>query len=169
MYDHANIKVESSYLSQLPNIWTLDYRPQDSLSFIDIIKGFVPRLLTDKINAKVKHQEMTSLIISNFMNYIYTDICSRVWNVRCQAQVAIEKRLGINNRMKKQKNISRNKLPRLDLDRNLYSSSLTYGQLGVGYSIRSGGHWAGFMAMVNWFLRFAPCLRWLDLNTLSGP
>ena len=136
----------------------MDYRPQDSLSFIDIIKGFVPRLLTDKINAKVKHQEMTSLIISNFMNYIYTDICLRVWNVRCQAQVAIEKGLGINNRMKKQKNISRNKLPRLDLDRNLYSSSLTYGQLGVGYSIRSGGHWAGFMIMVNQFLHFAPCL-----------
>ena len=42
--------------------------------------------------------------------------------------------------MKKQKNISRNKLPRLDLDRNLYSSSLTYGQLGMGYSIRSSGH-----------------------------
>ena len=105
MYDHANIKVESSYLSQLPNIWTLNHRPQDSLSFIDIIKGFVPRLLTDKINAKVKHQEMTSLIISNFMNYIYTDICLRVWNVRCQAQVAIEKSLGINNRMKNKKTL----------------------------------------------------------------
>ena len=169
MYDHANIKVESTYLSRLPDIWTLDYRNLDTLTFIDMIKGFVPHILSDKINAKVKHQEMTSLIISNFMNFIYTDICSRVWNVRCQAQISIEKGLGINNRMKKQKNTSRNRLPKIDIDRNLYSSSLTYGQLGVGFNIRSGGHWAGFTVMVNRFLRFCTCLRWLDLNTFSGP
>ena len=95
---------------------------------------------------------------TQILQWVQNDNHLLVWNVRCQAQVAIEKGLGINNRMKKQKNTSRNKLPRLDLDRNLYSSSLTYGQLGVGYSIRSGGHWAGFMAMVNRFLRFAPCL-----------
>ena len=169
MYDHANIKVESTYLFRLPDIWTLDYRNLDMLTFIDIIKGFVPRILSDKIHAKVKHQEMTSLIISNFMNFIYTDICSRVWNVRCQAQINIEKGLGITNRMKKQKNNSRNRLPNIVVDRNLYSSSLTNRQLGVLNSVRLGGFWAGFTRRVNQFLRFAPCLRWLDLNTFSGP
>ena len=168
IYDHANTKVPLTSFTDLQEIWNLDHRPTDKLTFIDIIKGFVPLILFDKVQQKVKHQEMTSLIVSIFMNFIYENICELVWFPRCQLQIDIEKRDGIDTRIKKQKNITRNKLPRIAIDSSNSFSSITHGQLGVLNSIRMGNNWSGFMMFVNWLLCCSGGMV-AFLVTLSGP
>ena len=168
LYQHANIKVDVNYLSSIPHIWDITHRYTDTLNFIDIVKGFVPQILFSKILEKTKHNEMATLIISNFLDFIYTNICDRVWSYRCNAQIEIEKRAGITNRVKKSKNSSNIRRPHIDIDRDAFNSTLANNSLGVINKIVKGGAWLDFINWVNQVL----CL-WevtvLNLNTFSGP
>ena len=145
--------VDISSIQNIPDIWDLTWRLGDTLNFIDIIKGFVPLSLFDKVQSIVKQQKMTSLIISIFMDSIYTNIRDRVWKPRCDAQIEIEKGMGIDNRKKKQKNTSNIRYPNLDLDRTIYNSSMSNDQKGILGNIRLGGSWTGFIRWVNQLVR----------------
>jgi len=149
LYQHANIKVDITYFSSIPHIWDIDHRNTDTLNFIDIIKGFVPQILFSKILDKAKHNEMTSLIISNFLDFIYTNICEMVWNFRCNAQIELEKQAGITNRMKKLKNSSNNRRPNIDINCDAFNSTLANNSLGVVNKVVYGGSWLDFINWVN--------------------
>jgi hypothetical protein len=142
--------MDLSTLTNIPDIWQIDFRIRDRLSFIDIIKGFVPQSLVTLINDKIKNIQMTNLIISIFMDFIYNEINDKVWKIRCDIQIGIEKTMGITNRIKKRKNVSSNKTPTVALDRTNYNYSHSIDQLGLKNSVRVGGSWADFMLVVNW-------------------
>src|SRR5207247_496264 len=55
MYQHANVKVPLTTLTNISNIWNLQ-KITSELSFIDLIKGIVPLALVNKINEFVKNK-----------------------------------------------------------------------------------------------------------------
>ena len=162
LYDHANRKVDVSTFSNMHSIWSIQ-PSSTTLCFIDIIKGIVPSILADKIHEITRSLEMTSLIISIFMDTIYKDVCSLIWNPRCAQQQLDEYNAGISRREKKRKNISTNKLPsRTPL---VVTNDLFNEQLGLLHSTKSGGNWLDFMFKLTFdFFR-----RWFYLNSFSGP
>jgi len=111
---------------------------------------------------------MTSLIISIFMNFIYENICDLVWFPRCQLQIDLKKKVGIDSCSKKQKNFTRDKQPKIAIDKSNSLNSITHGQLGVLNSIRMGNSWSGFIMCVNWLLCWGSSLVAV-MVTLSGP
>ena len=92
--------------------------------------------LADKIQSLTHNLEMTSLIISIFMDTIYEDVCSSIWNPHCAQQQLDEYNTGISRREKKQKNTSARTLPRHAP--RVVTNDLFSKQIGLSNSIASG-------------------------------
>jgi hypothetical protein len=133
------------------SIW--DISANDSqLTFIDIIKGIVPLILSQKINGYTKNKEMTQLIISIFMDYIYSEICKRIWFPRCSQQMLDEKNAGIDKKEKKKTNRTNIRSSTRHRQTNV-DNSIVSGQKGVLNSILQGGSWQDFTIVSNFLLR----------------
>jgi hypothetical protein len=120
----------------MDSIWDIS-TSDTQLTFIDVIKGVVPLTLTQKINGWTKNKEMTQLIISIFMDYIYAEVCKHIWFPRCEQQILDEKNGGIDKKEKKKINRSniRSSTSSRQIDVN---SNLVSGQKGVLNSILRG-------------------------------
>jgi hypothetical protein len=165
LYDHAQIKRDRSWFNNMENIWKI--HPSDAhLTFIDIVKGIVPLNLVEKINSWTKNKEMTGLIISIFMDYVYINVCKYIWFPRNEQQLLDETNAGIGKKEKKKvnsSNIRSSISSRYIVDTN----SLESGKKGLVNSILRGGSWQDFTMFVNFFSFFNKEFQWLCLNTFS--
>jgi len=118
------------------------------ISFIDLIKGFVPRDLVDIILELGLSYKDTKDVIINFMNNLQNIIKEHVWIPRCNKQLHKEESIGITSRIKKKKKncIDYFSRPRIDQDPN----TLIIGNWGLEWSIRLGGDFLNFMFTVNY-------------------
>src|SRR4051794_4392131 len=142
LYDHANIKRDRSSFNNMNNIWQSN-SSDTCLTFIDIIKGIIPLILTEKINNWTKNKEMTRLIISIFMDFVYTDICKYIWFPRNEQQLLDEKNAGIDKKEKKR--VNRSNIRNTISSRNIINvNNLEIEQKGLVNSILHGGSWQDF-------------------------
>ena len=70
------------------------------LTFIDILKGFIPLLLSNFITSHTGSKQLTFSILSNFRDRIYNDCMFYIWIPRCENMIELEKLCNINRREK---------------------------------------------------------------------
>jgi len=72
----------------------------DTLTFIDLIKGYIPLTLVHEINSITKNNKHTFHLISLFRKDLFEEIFS-YWKDRCDTLVETDLQLGINKKIKK--------------------------------------------------------------------
>jgi len=117
------------------SIWSHENH-ETKLTFIDIIKGIVPKFLFDQINIAVKDNLVTRRIIHAFTEKIYKDAMKHVWYPRCEVMILHEKTLNISNRIKKAKYTNRNR-PSI-ISRSINLEHVQKGLKGTIFSLNYG-------------------------------
>ena len=113
------------------------------LTFIDIIKGFVPGFLTDRLFMLFKNRKLVLDILLVFYNNLFDNLENNIWLPRCDAMIQKEKALNINSRIKRKK-------ARNQISNSIPSSSrpdptdIVDFEFGLELEIRLGGNWLGF-------------------------
>lgn len=87
--------------------WNI-YQDKNQLTFIDLIKGIIPKDLYDNILFYIKKEEKTKKILCNTMENMNVLIKEKIWKTRCQEVINTEIHLGINKHMKKHKSNNNN-------------------------------------------------------------
>ena len=132
------------------SFWSLSF-DSDKFTFIDLIKGFIPRELFDLINDIINSRLITKDILNLFMENLYVRVRNNIWLPRCELVLAKEKRLNIATRAKKKQNISSIKYIASSTVNSL-DSDLVISNLGVIDFINSGRNWLDFTRIVNRFI-----------------
>ena len=116
-----------------------------NLTFIDLIKGVVPRSLINKIQLVTNNQAIIQMLLSLFFDYIYAQFSDTIWKERCEIQLNIEKRLGIDKKEKKKRVHDPNNVNRLNHNNNNNHTSFTPTYHRSLNSIKYGGPWERFI------------------------
>jgi hypothetical protein len=85
----------------IDKIWYNEYS-KDEITFIDIIKGIVPKSLSECIKLYIKKDEDIQQILELFYHRIQ-DYWKMVWEIRCDKLIFKEKEEGITSQEKKKK------------------------------------------------------------------
>ena len=85
----------------IDKIWYNEYL-KDEITFIDIIKGIVPKSLSECIKLYIKKDEDIQQILELFYHRIQ-DFWKMVWEIRCDKLISKEKEEGITSQEKKKK------------------------------------------------------------------
>ncbi|GBB95855.1 hypothetical protein RclHR1_26290005 [Rhizophagus clarus] len=94
--DFTNLSVEFDALGFYTN---LQSQLLNQLTFIDILKGFVPLVLCDFLNSYLSHSQLTEFILRTY-DIIYDD-CGLLWQDRCTGFSVSEEALGFTRRIKR--------------------------------------------------------------------
>ena len=84
------------------NIWRIDYLDND-ITFIDLIKGFIPSNFSKLISNRVKNKTKT---FENLRTFLYKKTMEEYWKERCNKQYLLEKQTNIK-KIDKKDSISR--------------------------------------------------------------
>ena len=82
------------------DLWTIVSK-NDSLTFIDLIKGIIPSNLFNNIQCITNSQKLTFNILSNMTMYLYNRTHNEIWLPRCELMIEKEKSLHISDKQKK--------------------------------------------------------------------
>jgi hypothetical protein len=88
-------------IEDLDSIWSNSY-DASNLTFIDIIKGFIPLELTDLILTKVKKKTYVENIINEIQIILLNSFWKGIWLPRCKKLEEIDKTLNIDKKVKKE-------------------------------------------------------------------
>ena len=119
-----------------------------SLTAIDLIKGIIPKVLSDSINNFIKNRMHTKEIITNFINELQKEILEEIWKPRCEIMLVNEQFAGIDRKQKYKKKPLNYILLTIS-NSNILNDNLELGMRGTLHSIRFGGDWLGFIMIVN--------------------
>jgi hypothetical protein len=96
-----NISIDYDILSDLDDvIWCMD-NIETKFNFIDIIKGFIPMSMTDKIFEITRSRENTRLIIYKYRQKFVSNV-NFFWKKRCDLTKELDKKLGIVKKLLKE-------------------------------------------------------------------
>ena len=73
------------------------------MTAIDLIKGIIPKVLSDSINNFIKNRMHTKEIITNFINELQKEILEEIWKPRCEIMLVNEQFAGIDRKQKYKK------------------------------------------------------------------
>ena len=136
---------------QHPTLWDISYDPLN-LTFLDIVKGFVPGFLTDIILSVTHNRRKVLDFTSEFFTDNFLTLRSSIWILQCETIIQKEKQLGITQRKKTKKdvtNIVSNSISFCSLDQyNIFVDNF-----GLDLEVKIGGNWLGFTMVVNHFSR----------------
>lgn len=118
-----------------------------SLTAIDLIKGIIPKVLSDSINNFINNRMHTKEIITNFINELQKEILEEIWKPRCEIMLVNEQFAGIDRKQKYKKKPLNYVLTISNC--NILNDNLELGMRGTLHSIRFGGDWLGFIMIVN--------------------
>ena len=146
---------------QLLSCWSLN-SSNNNITFTDIMKGYVPRLLSDLVMSFGLSLILTEQAVLKFMNHLLDLMYTNIWLIRCENINNREASIGITKEMKKKRtniraNISRfNTFPILnitsnnDLDRiNRHNNSLDRCKLWCSLACQFGGSWQDFCLLLD--------------------
>ena len=119
-----------------------------SLTAIDLIKGIVPKFLSDSINKFLNNRMHTKEIITNFVNELQKEILEEIWKPRCEIMLINEHSAGIDKKQKHKKK-PLNYVSIISNNHNILNDNLELGKRGILHSIRFGGEWLDFIVIVN--------------------
>jgi ribonuclease HI len=138
--ENNNSKVTYHDINALNDIWTL-VESDNKLTFLDQIKGFVPLLLKDFINDRIKNLKITKDILYNYRQITFDYLYREIWLQRCNKFKEEEQHNNITKQMKIE---NRNK-ERYEITRHP-STVPKYSNLeGLLMHIYFGGNVLGFM------------------------
>ena len=146
----ARVSIIPSSILDQHSIWSLAYSA-DEFTFIDLIKGFVPKEFSLSIGRIIVSPiELKSLIVQ-FLDNLHVRIRDQVWSPRCELIIAKERSLNITQRQKKRKNSS---LIRNNSTTPLFISDSTLENSNLGFIdfICTGRNWLDFIQNVNHFI-----------------
>ena len=136
---------------QHPTLWDISYDPLN-LTFLDIVKGFVPGFLTDIILSVTHNRRKVLDFTSEFFTDNFLTLRSSIWIPRCEIMIQKEKQLGITQRKKKKKNVT-NIVSNSISFRSLDQDNIFVDNFGLDLEVKIGGNWLGFTLVVNHFSR----------------
>ena len=134
---------------QHPTLWDISYDPLN-LTFLDIVKGFVPGFLTDIILSVTHNRRKVLDFTSEFFTDNFLTLRSSIWIPRCETMIQKEKQLGITQRKKKKKNVT-NIVSNSISFRSLDQDNIFVDNFGLDLEVKIGGNWLGFTLVVNHF------------------
>ena len=102
-----------------PSIWELEYS-DNSLTFIDLIKGIIPSNFDNINNNFIKNQKKYYTIIEKLRSHLL-QLIDTIWIYRCNAQIEKETNNGITRRDKKIKDYTD---PYIDVYRKINNDNL---------------------------------------------
>ena len=137
---------------QHPTLWDISYDPLN-LTFLDIVKGFVPGFLTDIILSVTHNRRKVLDFTSEFFTDNFLTLRSSIWIPRCESMIQKEKQLGITQRKKKKKNVT-NIVSNSISFRSLDQDNIFVDNFGLDLEVKIGGNWLGFTLVVNHFSWF---------------
>ena len=79
--------------------WWLPIYDPLHITFINLIKGIIPRDLTKAINSITNSKQATSELLGIFYDFIY-ECSNHYWNEHCSKVISEEHRLGITSKQK---------------------------------------------------------------------
>ena len=86
---HSRRRFISQVNLDINNIWDVSY-DFNFITFIDLIKGFIPHSLTSLLNDFFKDNNITLVVISSFMDFIYVSIRDKIWLPRCERMIDLQ-------------------------------------------------------------------------------
>ena len=95
-------KIQIQDLNIGRNLWDSFYSFND-LTFIDLIKGIIPKWLSNLVAGKIKNKVRTENIFIEFRDSMINKGINKFWNKRCEILNNIDKDLGIDKKLKKEK------------------------------------------------------------------
>jgi hypothetical protein len=134
------------YLDQ-QSLWDIGDSIID-LTFIDIIKGFVPGFLTDRLYMLFKNRQLVLDTLLIFYEDLFNNLENNIWRPRCDAMISKEQSLNINNRVKRKKSSIQRSNPLPSSSRSDPTDIVDY-EYGLELEIRLGGKWLGFTMSFN--------------------
>ena len=112
-----------------------------------MVRGFIPTSLETKVNAIIRNQEVTNLLINKMMDKLFNLFCSLIWTPRNQMVIDYENSIGITPIMKKSGVIGPH-TPYV-VDATIYKPK-SY-EKWVDKSINFGNNWSDFVLFLNEF------------------
>jgi hypothetical protein len=137
-----NPQVVQQYLDH-NTLWNIGDSIVD-LTFIDIVKGFVPGFLTDRLYMLFNNRQLVLDTLLIFYNNLFNSIDDKIWRPRCDAMILKERSLNINNRIKKKKSRFQRSNPIPSTSRRIATDDMVDSEFGLELEIRLGGNWLGF-------------------------
>ena len=142
-----NPQVVQQYLDH-NTLWNISDSIVD-LTFIDIVKGFVPGFLTDCLYMLFNNRQLVLDTLLIFYNNLFNSIDDKIWRPRCDAMILKERSLNINNRIKKKKSRFQHSNPIPSTSRCIATDDMVDSEFGLELEIRLGGNWLGFTMLFN--------------------
>jgi hypothetical protein len=144
---HTNINIINTY--QEPNIWD-PILSTNSFTFIDLIKGIIPRSLSSYIRSFNLTNASVLKVLDEFIFILQELTKDLIWNRRCKQMLLKERSFGITKRDKRKPNTSytRNYSFRNNIDRN--SLKLEISNYGLIMECRLGIQFLNFILIVNY-------------------
>jgi hypothetical protein len=154
----ARVSLIPSRILDQHSVWSLTYSA-DEFTFIDFIKGFVPKDFSLAVGVFITNpNELKSLIVT-FLDNLHVRIRDRVWSPRCELVIDKEKTLNITQRQKKRKNSTSIRNNSNTVLSNS-DSTLAFNNLGFIDFIQTGRNWLDFTRNVNHYF-LSICFRFI--------
>src|ERR1044071_6215684 len=124
-------KTNSSLTNNLNSImnhrsWWLPIYDPLHITFVDLIKGVVPRDLSKAIHAITNSKQATAELLGILYDFIY-DYSNHYWNERCTRMIQEELRMGITTKLKRTSSNNLNNFSRSHyVDQEIYNSLEDY-------------------------------------------
>src|ERR1043166_4694352 len=117
-------------------------------TFIDLIKGFVPKDLSLEVGKYINNPNVLKSLLVTVLDNLHVRVRDQIWSKRCELVIAKEKSLNITTRQKKRKNslFIKNNPNTVSISSD---STLAICNLGFIDYIQTGRNWLDFTRNVN--------------------
>jgi hypothetical protein len=141
----VNLQNNLNFIMDHRSWWLPIYDPLH-ITFVDLIKGIVPRDLSKAINAITNSKQATAELLGILYDFIY-DYSNHYWNERCTRMIQEELRMGITTKLKRTSSNILNNFSRSHyVDQDIYNSLEDYivGDMVMNQVVSTNNHYLNF-------------------------
>src|SRR5436190_5201258 len=149
--------LDCQHINDCQHLWDT-FDSLQHLTFIDIIKGFVPGFLSDRLFGLYKNRSLVLDILSHIYHDLFISIYTKIWLPRCEAMITKEKQHNISTKEKKKRCSSRSNCNHSS-NRSNFHTDLVDTEFGLELEIRIGCSWLCFTMLFNCYNLSCCCCR----------